>query len=418
VVRLVEVEVVQGRNEVGGTCIRLRDRDVTILFDQGLRFPAFKRLYGFRVRPRGPLELRSVGVLPPYEVVEGAEALYVTHFHMDHLGLLGDLPDELEIRVPSIASLELLEEWYRDSPDWTSYILPRYSARLREVEPLLRDRNNVVALPVPHSAYPSTSYLYFGSDETLLYTGDLRLWFLTDAVEKICPYSLFSYLEDNPDLKVDKLVIEGTNLGRPVTPITGNELRFTLRAMLSLKAPLLIAVHRLELDLLLAVLEELWSYGRAAVIASDKLLDVVVLWFTKAGFQLTGLLRSPSLADKPSRVELASPDDLRDPSSFAVIADLYELVDFARIAGGEIELKGGFALLLTSEHEAEEGVEESVAIGWLRRLGIQPYRLRVSGHYYAHELRRLLELIRPEGIIPVHTEAPDLLLDLARRFRT
>jgi hypothetical protein len=53
------------------------------------------------------------------------------------------------------------------------------------------------------------------------------------------------------------------------------------------------------------------------------------------------------------------------------------VVDFAKGATREIGLQGGIALLMVSEHEAEEGVEEAVAFGWLRRLGLQPYRLRV-----------------------------------------
>ncbi len=99
-----------------------------------------------------------------------------------------------------------------------------------------------------------------------------------------------------------------------------------------------------------------------------------------------------------------------------MVADLFELVDFARSFAGRVDLRGGFALLMLSEHEAEEGAEEAVALSWLRRLGLQPYRVRVSGHYYPHELARLLRLVKPREVVPVHTEAPELLLDLWRRL--
>jgi len=84
---MVRVEVVQGESEVGGTCVRVVDGDRILVFDQGLRFSRFRRLYGFRVRPRGPDELRELGVLPSLEALERAEALYITHLHLDHLGL-------------------------------------------------------------------------------------------------------------------------------------------------------------------------------------------------------------------------------------------------------------------------------------------------------------------------------------------
>jgi ribonuclease J len=91
-------------------------------------------------------------------------------------------------------------------------------------------------------------------------------------------------------------------------------------------------------------------------------------------------------------------------------------VDFARGAAREIGLQGGIALLMVSEHEAEEGVEEAVALGWLRRLGLQPYRLRVSGHYYPHEFARLVGLVKSREIVPVHTEEPGLMLRLFEKL--
>jgi len=412
---MVRVEVVQGGSEVGGTCVRVVDGDRVLVFDQGLRFSRFRRLYGFRVRPAGPSELRELGVLPGLEVLERAEALYVTHLHLDHLGLLGDLPDELVIKVPSEDALKLIAEWYRDSPDWTAYIPPRYSAVVEEAEPRVADKRGVVALPVPHSAYPSTAYLYFGSDGAVLYTGDFRLEPLAHA-DRLYRYTLFDYFEENPDVKVDKLVVEGTNFGRPVWPLSWSDALPLLRKLLALKGPLLVALHRLELDLFAALLDELRAAGRRVVVASGKLLDVVELWFDRCGLSTEGLLRAPALAEKPSFIELAGYEDLRDPSGYAVVADLYELVEFARDTAREVELEGGLALLMLSEHEGEEGLEESVALGWLRRLGLQPYRLRVSGHYYPHELARLVQLVKPRELIPVHTEDPALMLEIFRRL--
>jgi ribonuclease J len=164
---MVKISVVQGASEVGGTCVRVEDGDRVLVFDQGLRFSRFRRLYGFRVKPAGPMELRELGVLPGYDAFEGAEALYVTHFHLDHLGLLGDLPEDLMIRVPSVEGLEQVGEWYRDSPDWTAYIPPRYSAVVEEAEPRVTDKRGVMALPVPHSAYPSSQRRTYASSSSL-----------------------------------------------------------------------------------------------------------------------------------------------------------------------------------------------------------------------------------------------------------
>ena len=76
----------------------------------------------------------------------------------------------------------------------------------------------------------------------------------------------------------------------------------------------------------------------------------------------------------------------------------------------------GIALLMVSVHEAEERVEEAVALGWLRCLGLQPYRLRVSGHYYPHEFARLVGLVKPREIVPAHTEEPGFMLRLFEKL--
>ncbi|MEZ0346050.1 MAG: hypothetical protein ABWK01_05835 [Infirmifilum sp.] len=410
---MVEVRVVSGEREVGGVCIAVKDRGETIVFDQGIRFSVFRRLYSYRIRPKGPVELREMGVLPPLELLQEAKTLYITHFHLDHLGLLGDLPYGLEVRVPSTAMVELLGSWYRDSPDWMSYLPPGYATRLVEAEPMVADANGVIALPVPHSAYPSTAYLYFGSDENVLYTGDLRLEHVSSTLGSAQQGNLFTYLEGNPDLRVDTLLVEGTNFGRPVAPLKGDDLRRVLRELVQLRAPLLVAVHRMELDLFLAVLEELIRVNRIVLVASAKIIDLLDTWSHTLNIPMEWIRRPLALAEKPSQVELVDSDELRSPADYAVIADLFELIDFAR--SSEIELRGGHALLLTSEVEAEEGLEEAVAVGWLRRLGLQPYRLRVSGHYYPYELSKLLKLVRPRRVIPVHTEAPDMLIELWRR---
>ena len=406
---MVQVEVLQGGSEIGGNCIRIRDRDRVLVFDQGLRFKWLKKLYGYRLRPSGPDELREVGVLPSRDELAEAEALYITHFHFDHLGLLGDLPDELVIKVPSVEALILISEWYENSPDWTAYVPPRYAAKIEESEHRVVDKRGVMALRVPHSSYPSVAYLYFGDDENILYTGDFRFDKL-QVTAQLYPHTLFDYFEENPDIRIDKLIVEGTNFGRPVWPLSWEDSLPLLKKILSSRVPLFIALHRLEFDLFMALYALLRETGRRGIIASKKLLDVVELWASHLNLETEGIFRAPTLAEKPSLVELAGYDDLRDPSAYTVIADLFEVVDFARGATREIELQGGIALLMVSEHEAEEGVEEAVALGWLRRLGLQPYRLRVSGHYYPHEFAGLVGLVKPREIVPIHTEEPGLML--------
>ncbi len=72
------------------------------------------------------------------------------------------------------------------------------------------------------------------------------------------------------------------------------------------------------------------------------------------------------------------------------------------------------AVLTTPEPlEAKSEAEEKTLSYWLYTLGVQVYRIRLSGYYYPHELRNILGTIKPKKLVPVHTRHPSLVLKLA-----
>jgi len=143
---------------IGGNFVRVEDGDRVLIFDQGVRFDVLGRYYSGYITPMGLHELREIGAVPRAEWYAGASAIYVSHMHLNHLGLLANILSKVDVFLPNLSLYEAMEEKWRD-------------------------RNGVMALPVSHSAFPAYAFLYFGSDETLLYTGDFR-------VEGFCPQEL------------------------------------------------------------------------------------------------------------------------------------------------------------------------------------------------------------------------------------
>ena len=84
----VNVQILSGNRSIGGNFIKIIDRDKSLIFDQGIRFDIMKRFYSFMVTPTGLSELRSLGAVPKTEWYEGVEDIYITHMHLDHLGIL------------------------------------------------------------------------------------------------------------------------------------------------------------------------------------------------------------------------------------------------------------------------------------------------------------------------------------------
>ena len=71
------------------------------------------------------------------------------------------------------------------------------------------------------------------------------------------------------------------------------------------------------------------------------------------------------------------------------------------------------AIIVSSEPATEEySIEMKKQLEWFRLAKIQPYRLRVSGRYYPYELVKILKLLKPKRIIPMHTKYLEFITTL------
>ena len=152
------------------------------------------------------------------------------------MGALSNIPHETEVHLPSLPIYEDIEERWGTSPTWLALIPRKYYVKLEGLKPLEADKNNVMAIPVSHSAYPAYALLYFGKKETVLYSGDFRVEsFLTrdDFLEFNRGESMLEFFSNNRDIKVDTLVIEGTNVGSSRVPIAPKEATDIVKKLVS-----------------------------------------------------------------------------------------------------------------------------------------------------------------------------------------
>ncbi|MCR8501371.1 MAG: hypothetical protein QXY55_02485, partial [Candidatus Korarchaeota archaeon] len=95
-----------------------------------------------------------------------------------------------------------------------------------------------------------------------------------------------------------------------------------------------------------------------------------------------------------------------------ILVSYREIVDLIK----DLNLTGSLsedclAIISESEPQIEEGSEYTVIANWFSMMGIESYRVRVSGHYYQYQLKTILEKIKPrKGIKRIHTEKPEIFL--------
>lgn len=403
---MVKVEVLSGARSIGGNFIKIEDGDRVLIFDQGLRFDVMGRFYAGFIAPRGLRELREIGAAPRAEWYEGASAIYISHMHLDHMGMLSNIPLKIRVYLPSLSIYEILEERWRSSPTWLSMIPRKYYVELEELRPMEADGNGVVPLPASHSAHPAHALLYFGSDETVLYTGDFRVEGFLRGEEFVRVHggvSMLEHLSENKDIRVDRLIIEGTNLGSIRAPILPSDEEAMLRRILAAHTLTIATIHPLDLEYAL-LLDRLASQaGRSMHIASEgaaKLMEAAADLQTEPKV-ITSYVKALS------RFEGADLTGLDENS--ILIASYHEIVDVLRDLKDEGALPKGSAVVLSEpEPKVEEAQEYEAIMSWLGRLGAQAYLMRASGHYYPHELKKIIGAIKPKNIDVVHTKAPIL----------
>jgi len=409
----MKIKVLNGSTSIGGNFIRIEDGDRTIIFDQGIRFDLMSRYYSGFIAPRGIAELRSIGAIPKPEWYDGVSAIYISHMHLDHLGALSNIPCETKVKLPSMEVYEYMEEKWGTSPTWLSLIPRKYYVELMELQPLQTDENDVIPLPVSHSAFPAYAFIYFGKDENVLYTGDFRIEsFLDQSVfrELNRGDDLFTFLEENKDIKIDTLIIEGTNIGLDRIPITPTEATRIIEKLVKNRKQVFATLHSLDVEYayrLVSIAEEMKMQVAIASVSLAKLLE-----------KIPEIPSKPQAIDEyidhPAPFPKTSIEDIREKT--LILVSYREIVDLIK----DLNLTGSLskdclAIISEPEPQIEEGSEYTVISNWFSMMGIESYRIRASGHYYQYQLRTILEKVKPRrGIKPIHIEKPEMFLKVLK----
>ena len=412
---MVDVKILSGSTCIGGNFIRIEDGDRKIVFDQGIRFDLMRRFYSGFISPRGVAELRNIGALPKPEWYEGVSGIYISHMHLDHLGALSNIPLETKVSLPSMTVYKEMEEKWGASPTWLSLIPRKYYVELKELKPLQTDENNVMALPVSHSAYPAYALIYFGKDENVLYTGDFRTESFLDQTlfrELNQGDDLFTFLEENRDIKIDSLIIEGTNIGSDRIPITPIEATKIIKKLVENRKQILATLHSLDVE---------YAYTLASI-AEEMKIEVAI-----ASLPLARLLgKVPNLPSKPQvlseYVDYPAPfekttiENMKE--KMIILVSYREIVDLIKDLNSTGSLsKDCLAIISEPEPQIEEGSEYTVIANWFSIMGIESYRIRASGHYYQYQLKTILDRVKPRKSVKIiHNEKPRLFLKILREM--
>lgn len=401
----MKITVHRGSHQIGGSCIEVSSGATRIILDAGLPLDPDDNA--------GPLKPGVAGLFeqdgPPIE------ALFLSHAHADHGGLVSATRAHIRVGVtPGTSKMLLAGSLFARQPD-----VPRDRQRvMTEGKPVRLGSFRVTALPVDHSVYGAAAFLLEAEGKRVLYTGDLRWHGQKPGMSRA-----LTRIAANPCL--DALIIEGTRLGARATEDNVSERAVEDQLLtdfhdapglvLAMYSPLNVdrfvtfyrAAKRARRTLVVDpyqafVLHLIHRQTKVPTPASAADLRVLIppnfangyagrrlrrtRWYQSLPNHTTSLeavVADPKrfvLLFRPSMTAWACPDGLF-PNATAVFSYwpgyLREprLIDFAR----QVKASGGTLL-----------------------------QRHASGHAHSEDLRRFVETIRPKLLIPVHTEAPEV----------
>ncbi|HCC37412.1 MAG TPA: MBL fold hydrolase [Treponema sp.] len=187
----MRIKVHRGTHQIGGCITEIRTDNARIFIDMGAELP------GHEVP--GSLEIEGVTTGAPQ-----CDAVFITHYHGDHIGLYGKVLDGISIYMGETAKELFLTLATRINDEHIEHI--KNFKTFNALDKITVNDIIVTPLLVDHSAFDAYMFLIECSGKRILHTGDFRLHGFRGKA--VIP-TLQKYVG-----KVDVLITEGTSLSR------------------------------------------------------------------------------------------------------------------------------------------------------------------------------------------------------------
>lgn len=392
--------VVRGSSQIGGSCLELEYDGATILLDAGASL--------------GGDDPDVLPVIGAGEPGPAPLAVVITHGHQDHWGLTRLLVD-----VPRWIG-EHAGDILRAACFWGSGFDLGEAGHLRDRVPMQIGPFTVTPFLADHSGFDAYSLLVEAGGRRLFYTGDFR-----GHGRKACLRRLIA----EPPGSVHALVMEGTSLRgadspAPIDGVADSESKVEHELAESMKS----------VDGLVVVLSSPQNIDRAvtayrAALRADRKVGVDL--YTADVLHATGRDTIPRIDPEWPRVHAFIPLHQRVKVKESGEFDRTAAVRARRVHLEQMMLARNRWMLLGSYQReihrlTASGALAGGAVVWsmwdgylgqtsglaMKRMldshGIPLLHHHTSGHAHPGDLRRLVDALAPELLVPIHTEFPTM----------
>ena len=392
----------RGTHEIGGSCVEICSDKAKILIDLGMPLDYDKRSREEQTEIRHNAE----------EWGKGVDALFLSHAHADHYGFLDLLPQDTPIYATeeSFAMLAL-DGILGDDPIKHLEKHPLKSGQSCEVADI-----KVTAYIVDHSAYGACAFLIECDGKRILYSGDIRLHGVKGVLYKNLPKD------------VDYLLLEGTNVLRAKSNPTERDIekQFVEAFNDAPDALHLVWCSAKNIDRICALFRACIRCGKtlaidpyiANVLAAVAQLNPKIPTVTTA--EQMKVYFPPRLTERltqrnqpqyiyslnPKQNKVSYDDFVTNPKRYIMLVRPSSVSYLERLNVIHIRLIKSIWGGYWNEPNTER------FRSWVEKHCEDVKDIHSSGHADTQSLQRLVEHIRPQTIVPIHTDAPKQFSDI------
>ncbi len=398
---MAHIECWGGVGVIGSSKVLIHDGGYRVLLDLGLDIPTGADLFRAPAGLPAGRELATrlrVGAAPaipglydpaaldpgdPLGEPAGPTAVFISHPHIDHVGLAGFVRPDVALHASpeAIALLRALDQGGEALPGPRDFAAPDTAWRpVRAGQPVRFGPMLIERFDVDHDVSGASGYRVTTSDGVLAFTGDIRFhghqplrsWAFADAVAGC-----------------DVLVTEGTTLSfdehHPLR--TEADVARDFEAALAGRRDLmLLSIYPRDLERVRAVLRVAAGAGRS------------VLWpdRTAAFLRAAGIEAAAGIGETGLAAVRAAPGGFLLQPDSANLAGLLGLP------------LGPASTMLHANGEPLGAFDPrwQFYTDWLEQCEVPLRMLGCSGHASQDHLHEMLYRIRPSVVIPIHTRSP------------
>ncbi|MFW9942787.1 MAG: MBL fold metallo-hydrolase [Candidatus Thorarchaeota archaeon] len=461
----IQLTFLGGVDEVGGNIVLLEDLEinVNIFLDFGINIKKFKNNYDLNEHPNSIEELIILGLLPNEKFIpiknlytkqvgihrqkksdqdlpSNLDAVLISHPHKDHFLGLSFINRTIPIYT-GVVTKKIIKAFYRSARRTIDNNFKGLNWQTFRTGDVLNIKGlRIVPFHVDHSIPAAYGFIIYSSAGPIVYTGDLRMHgplshMTEEFLEEIGSNNLIksegNVTQEQVDLiskGVKILICEGTKINKGV--VESEEAVKANLSRLFKKNPfdyILVKYDRIDWDRFRTfshiAKEHDWKYiiserdayfyyllNKGAIYETMKDPNIIEdehIYILKTGlikFAWQEKIRNAIYTQNQSErfLEHHQIKDL-DKNYFIFITHLYDRL----MNNLNLNLKGLFISSSIDPYVEEFYDNTNKICNKLLEIGIPAYRIHASGHATSHDLINFINQVKPEILIPVHTDHTD-----------